>query len=886
MAKARSTARKSSRKTAPQGPSLSQPGFLEKHAHAVFLGLIGLLLVIFFHEAFFEGKVFSVPDNIASIVQEQGYLAQADEDGVNPFWNPYVFAGMPTWGSSSPGHGMYLHTFLDPLQPMLILQVYGWMQDIVNILPLPGMFWDIFNFFLLGLFTYFLGVRKKFEPWVAFLVAVSVVFSLYSLNWIMAGHNTKITVFAWLPAILLLVDMLFEKRSILRVALLIVALHFTFNSGHVQMVVYSLMAVALYVMYKWYAGAQFKDVALVSLLTLGAAVFAFLMLSGPYFATWEYKDFSIRGAGSGGSGHAAAGGGLDYDYATNWSFSPIEVMTFFVPSFVGYGTPTYWGSMPFTESPIYLGVVISFFALLGILLRPKDRFVHLWIALGLFALLVSFGRNFSVVYDLLFNNLPFFNNFRIPSMILFLQGLCMSMLAGVGLTEIVRMVRERKKGEGAEDVKRLTKIIWIPVAVAGVLVLLLLASEGGFKTMIANEMQANHAQVYQAMQQVEQAAQAGQLRQLDPQYQSLTRDAIFDMAVNDALLALLFMALAGGALFAFVRGKLALMGLQAALLLLLIIDWWVADYKPMHMVPLRQQEQSLAKTDVVDFLAQDTTLYRVLPAANHNDNNWYVAFGIQSVAGYHPAKLKLYDDIRNTMYNQFTFSGGQHLDAVNWAMLSMLNTKYLITPNAQDWQVQSRWLKPVFFGQQEVVYENLFKLDRAFFVGQYEVVPDDEKMFEKVSTLPGYSPDRVAYLSEEPPVNVPQVSDSVLESAKAELLHFGINSFAYDLETPETAILKLSEVYYPSGWTATLDGEPVDILRTDYALRAVVVPAGKHRLEMHFEPESYEAGLIITTVTNYLLAIVLLYYLVLYIRRRMRSGKGAAAQNSGDNQTA
>jgi len=886
MAKARSSARKTSRKSAPEGPSLSQPGFLEKHAHAVFLGLIGLLLVVFFHEAFFEGKVFSVPDNIASIVQEQGYLAEADEDGVNPFWNPYVFAGMPTWGSSSPGHGMYLHTFLDPLKPMLILQVYGWVQGVVNVLPLPTMFWDIFNFFLLGLFTYFLGVRKKFEPWVAFLVAVSVVFSLYSLNWIMAGHNTKITVFAWLPAILLLVDMLFEKRSVLRVALLIAALHFTFNSGHVQMVVYSLMAVGLYVMYKWYAGAQFKDVALVSLLTVGAAVFAFLMLSGPYFATWEYKDFSIRGAGSGGSGHAAAGGGLDYDYATNWSFSPIEVITFFVPSFVGYGTPTYWGSMPFTESPIYLGVVISFFALLGILLRPKDRFVHLWIALGLFALLVSFGRNFSVVYDLLFNNLPFFNNFRIPSMILFLQGLCMSMLAGVGLTEIVRMVRERKKGDGAGDVKRLTKVIWVPVAVAGVLVLLLLASEGGFKTMIANEMQANHSQVYQAMQQVEQAAQAGQLRQLDPQYQSLTRDAIFDMAVSDALLALLFMVLAGGALYAFVRGKLALMGLQVALLLLLIVDWWIADYKPMHMVPLRQQEQSLAKTDVVDFLEQDTTLYRVLPAANHNDNNWYVAFGIQSVAGYHPAKLKLFDDIRNTMYNQFTFQGGQHLDAVNWAMLSMLNTKYLIAPNAQEWQVQSRWLKPVFFGQQEVVYENLFKLDRAFFVGQYEVIPDDEKMFEKVSTLPGYTPDRVAYLSEEPPGNVPQVSDSVLAAAKAALVHFGINSIAFDLETPETAILKLSEIYYPSGWTATLDGEEVEILRTDYALRAVVVPAGTHRLEMHFEPESYEAGLIVTTVTNYLLAIVLLYYLVLYIRRRMGAGKGQAAQSSGDKQTA
>jgi hypothetical protein len=860
---------------------LTQPGFLAKHAHAVFISLIALLLVVFFHEAFFEGKVFFVPDNVSSIAYEDGYLSAADEAGVNPFWNPYVFSGMPTWGSSSPGHGLYLHTFMDPLKPMVILQVYGWVQTIINVLPLPSMFWDIFNFFILGAFVYLLGVRRKFEPFVAFLVAVSVVFSLYSLNWIMAGHNTKITVFAWLPAILLIVDLLFEKRSILRVALLIVALHFTFNSGHVQMVVYSLMAIAFYMMYKWYAGASFKDVALVSVITVGAAGFAFLMLSGPYFATWEYKDFSIRGAGSGGSGLAApTGGGLDYNYATNWSFSPIEIFTFFVPSFVGFGGLTYWGTMTFTESPIYLGVIISFFALLGILLKPKDRFVHLWIALGVFALLVSFGRNFSPVYDLLFNYLPFFNNFRIPSMILFLMPLCMGMLAGIGLNEIIKLIRARKSGGGEDQTKRLTKVIWIPVAVAAAMILLLLASEGSFKTMIADGMQENHAQTYQGMQQIEQAAEAGQLSQIDASYHNLTRDAIFNMAFDDALLALLFMVLAGGALYAFVRGKLALMGLQVALLLLLVIDWWIVDYKPMHLVPMRQQEQALARTDVVDYLQNDTTVFRILPAGAHSDDNWYVAFGIQNVAGYHPAKMKLYDDIRNTLYNQFTFSSGEHVDAVNWALLSMLNTKYLVVPG--DWVMQSRWLRPVFNGQQESVYENLAVLPRAFFVGSHEVITDDEAMFKKIGTLPGYEPDRVAYLSEELQMQVPEVVDSLLYGTKAELVHYGINGFAYDLETPVDAILKVSEVYYPSGWTATLDGKPIDILRTDYALRAVVIPAGTHRLEMHFEPESYQAGLIATAITNYLLALVFMVYLVLYIRKRMMKGKDAATPSNGE----
>jgi len=189
----------------------------------------------------------------------------------------------------------------------------------------------------------------------------------------------------------------------------------------------------------------------------------------------------------------------------------------------------------------------------------------------------------------------------------------------------------------------------------------------------------------------------------------------------------------------------------------------------------------------------------------------------------------------------------------------------------------------VFFGQQEAVYRNNAVFPRAFFVGDSKVIPDDETMFNTITSVPDYEPLRYAYLSEEPPVQLQPVSDSVLADAKAELVHFGINSFAYDVETPEDAILKISEVWYPSGWTATLDGEPVDILRSDYTLRAVIIPAGAHRLEMHYEPRSYEAGLIVTTVTNYLLALVLLAYLVMYIRRRMQSGKGAAAsEQSGE----
>ena len=870
MAKVRSKPRKSTAQQKAAEAKLTLPSALQTHTHLIYIGIIALLLIVFFHEAFFGGKVFNVPDNLSALVS-QPYIEKAKEGGINAFWNPYVFGGMPTWGSSLPGHGMYLHTFLSPLQPMVILQVYGWAQSIVNVLPLPGMFWDIFNFFLLGVFMYMFGIRRKFEPFVAFLVAVSVVFSLYSLNWIMAGHNTKITVFAWLPAILLLIDLLFEKRSILRVALLVAALHFTFNSGHVQMIFYSAMVIGLYVLYKWYEGAKPVQVLLVGAITLGAAAFAFLMLSGPYFATWEYKDFSIRGAGSGGSGHGNAGGGLDYDYATQWSFLPIETLTFIIPSFLGFGSPTYWGSMPFTESPVYLGVVVMSLAIIGIAAQPRNKFMHFWLFLFILSTVISFGRNFGLLYNFMFENLPFFNNFRIPSMVLFLNSLSAGMLAGLGLASIVRFLRERNESEVTE--KRLTRAVWIPAAVVGLVALFLLVGRGGFDGMVQENLEAYNPNLWQGMQQVEQYAGAGRLMELPEQYRGMTRDNLYSMALDDTLLALLFTVLAGGILLAFIRRRMGYMALQAGLLVLLVADMWIVDYKPMHMVPQTQQEQSLQPSEAVQFLRQDPGVFRILPAPIHADDNWYTAFGIQSVAGYHPAKMKYYDDVRNSIFGQFTFQSPQQLDGTNWALLCMMNTKYLVVP--ADWALTRPWLRMVHAGQQERVYQNDYVLPRGFFVGRTEIIPDDAAMFKKISVLPGYEPDHIAYLSLDPGNLPAAVPDSVITSSHAEVSSFGLNHIAFDVATPVDAVFKISENYYPSGWTATIDGKEAEILRSDYLFRALVVPAGSHKIEMHFQPRSYEAGLIATTITNYLLAAIFLIYGVLWLRKRL-GAKSAA----------
>ncbi len=845
---------KTKKASAPASSPASGSGFFTKHPNTVFLGIIAILLIVFFHEAFFSGKVFTGGDTVA-FQQYEAYIQYAKDHSINTFWNPYIFGGMPAWGSHVPGG-----EFAPVLPPMLILKAYGLLQAVVDILPVPGSFWDIVNYFLLGLFTFFFSRNRKLDRYAAFIAALSVVFSMYTINWIMAGHGSKITVFSLIPAALLVIDKLFEKRSVLNVLFLILIFHLQFNAAHLQIIFYSVIVLVFYFLFKLYEGAKIKDAVVVGLFTLFAAVVAFVMLSQNYLGMWEYKQYSIREAGSGGS-DSGARGGLDYNYATNWSFSPLEVVTFFIPSFVGFGslTYTYWGQMPFTESPVYLGIVICALALIGIILRPKDKFVHLWVLLGLFSLLVSFGREFPLLYNFFFNHVPFFNNFRIPSMILCLEVLCVGMLGAVGADEIFkRMSRKLGKGEKGIETLLLRGLI-----AAGALFLLVLVGKGVYESSYISMVKSSGSRSVQFFEQVENAIQAGQASRIPPEYMNATFNGVFGMAYRDTLVALGFLILLFGILYAAARKKLGMAAAQSAIALLLVIDFWIVDYKPLHMVTKQQSKQGLQATDYVDFLKKDPSLYRILPLPPlHHDDNWYVAFGIQSVSGYHPAKLKLYDDIRNGMFGEFGITDAKQLAQVNWKYLDMLNTKYVLT----QFPVDMPNLRPVFQGAEALVYENLSVLPRAFFVGSSVVIPDDKAMFAKINA-PDYDPATTAYLSQPLEKSVSATPEAIAAS-RARFTKWDINGYELETEAPSAAILKVSEVYYPSGWRATIDGAEIPMYRCDYALRAIVVPAGKHTVVFSFEPKSYRTGLLLTTLSNYAVGAILLVYLGLWLRRK------------------
>jgi hypothetical protein len=492
---------------------------------------------------------------------------------------------------------------------------------------------------------------------------------------------------------------------------------------------------------------------------------------------------------------------------------------------VGFGKDTYWGNMPFTEAPVYLGIVALFLALFALFWKRKDKFVLYFLILGLLSLLLSFGKELPLLYDMFFNYVPFFSNFRAPVMILCLLAFAVSILAAVGMNAMLEQEKSKRKTELS---RTLLKVLIGVAVLFGLFIIGQGALKSGYTDLVSSSQNQN----------VLEYLKAGQIARF--------ADQVFGLMFNDLVKAMLFILVGLSLVYAFLVAKISASLLKVSFVALVVIDLWIVDYKPMDMKDLRQQAQVLQPTDVVKLLQTDKSLYRILPASEHVSPNWYAYFGIQNIEGYHPAKLKLYDDLlRRAMFPNNT---------VNMNLINFLNVKYIIS-------------QPGNSGGKEQVSQNPGCLPRAFLVSEYKVVADSKQMFELMKSN-DYDPAKIAYLDKD--IGVP------LENADSSTVRFtsyNINDFSIEVDAKGINLLKMSEVYYPSGWRATVDGKETEIYKTDYAFRAIVVPQGKHTVKFEFEPITYKAGWISTLAGNCLLLCCLGFSVVQIIKRRKQVQK-------------
>jgi hypothetical protein len=550
-----------------------------------------------------------------------------------------------------------------------------------------------------------------------------------------------------------------------------------------------------------------------------------------------------------GGGTAGSSGGLAWDYATNWSWHPAELITLLIPGFFGLQASTYWGSMtPWQNSSVYIGLLPLLFGAIALWVRRTPMTIFLALV-TLCVILVSFGRNFAVLYDLLFSVLPFFNKFRAPAMILHLLPLLLGLLGAIGLA---RITEETPLREAERD--RLKRVLLIGAGVCTAVALAALLFKSWLFGALSGTLFVRESDMAQIQQQYGQRASQvmAQLRQMR-----------FDIFWKDLLKFGLIGAAGTTLVWAFLGGKLRKGTFLVVILGLAVADLWLVSSKYVTPEPAGNVDAEFRPDATVAFLKAQPGRFRVFPVGQLFMDNSYAYHGLESIGGYSPAKLRIYQTLLDSCLERPLTPG------IPWNLnvLNMLNTGYLVVPGLLP---ENPYLERVYTDQARrlVTYRNPRALERAWFVRDVVVARSDTEIFDRLNS-PLFDPAVTAILSQPPPAPLPASADS---GGTVRITSYGSRRIVLSATTPRPALCVLSEIYYPAGWTATIDGQRAEILRTDYVLRSVIVPAGTHEIVVAFDPGVYRTG---WTLSNAgwglaLLAIVLGLWRLPQVRARFR----------------
>ena len=849
----------------------------EKARTPLAIAVIFISLLIFFNGVLGSDKAFKAEDNVAS-ESILPYLKAAQSAGRSvPQWIPNIFCGMPSFASLlSTGARTYDlgHQLFDGLRTVVV-SVFGGNDAMIH----------IWHYFIFGLGMYLLmRMTRKTSHLVALFAAFSAMFSTWIMTYVMIGHNTKVFAVMCFPYILLCLEKLREEKQpwqkmLLWVSALAISLHFLLESSHVQMAFYQLLAILIYFLTWLFADLFSKRnivpllrTGIISLIMVGAA---FAMSADRYMATLGYDSYSIRGAAplvdrsavtgekkTSGSAGVSKSGGLDWNYATEYSFSPAEMITFLVPGWYGFGklpydgpevpagarVPGYWGQATTTDAANYTGIVVFFLALIAIFgLWKKDRLVPPLAIISGVAILLSFGSTMSLLYKPMFEYFPTFNKFRAPMMALVLMQLSFPILAALALDRIIRVM---KSSDDKALKARLTKLTTYAMYLATAFLVLSIVGGGAIESSITSGITA--------------AAQKPAA-----QYPFL-KDLAIKTALTDARLCSLFALIALAMLWLYLKGK----GVTATLVTSVVVIISSVDLirlasRPLEITTRTDYDQNLKTHDYVDFIKQDKSLSRVLDL-NESTSNIPVAWGLQTIAGYHAAKMRVFQDVVDVTGNK----QGQVI--WNPFMWNLLNTKYVIANGGVD-TVQGRMV-PAFISREQsqgqdgkptqtIVWQNTQVLPRAYFVNRYDVKQPLEILHAMRDG--SFNPRDVLFFDKQPEGLGTLASTPVNDSTETVTITKYENE-AIEIKTKAATdrLIFMSDTWYPD-WKAELDDKtPLTIYKANYAFRAMKVPAGEHTIHMLYYDDRYATGKTVSLATNILALLGLGFGLVFEFKKK------------------
>lgn len=800
---------------------------------SILIGIIVLAVLLFFWKGVFEGKIFASADNLSPL-SFKTFLDDAKAQGIFPLWLPYIFMGMPSLASLTAAIPS-VHNIFSFIWDSVLSAFSG---GNLFMLTLPYYF-----IFAISLFYY---ARYKFKNnLVALYCALTGVFATGIIQLIIVGHHTKMMTFAFYPLIMLFLDKLIDSddenryKMILNFGLLAMLVFLQLHFHHIQMLFYSYMMIGIYILYRVIFSLikkiEIKKIIRAFVLLIVAILFAVSMDADIILSVKEYNKYSMRGESSivsKSDPQTKEDKPLSYEYATNWSFSPGEMMTLIVPHYYGFGnveingqrTNLYWGQMPFTDSPVYFGVITFLLAVIGVVLNfRKNNFVQALTVIIVIFMLLSFGRTFPVLYNLFYDNVPFFSSFRAPVMVHYYIDLAFVVLAGFGL----KSIWDNYKDEVSRE--KMKKMSYILGSLAG---LMLLISVFGFENSYTNAV--SNSPLVEKLKS--QGANAQQITQYVKQISSLAyKNVVSDLMLHSFLLLIVIAMV----YFLSVK-KVNLPMFMIVVIIIALFDILNVSLKTLHWDDKGQKDSFVAETDYSKWILNkepETYQYRVAEFSKGSlvTSNSLAYYRFHSFNGYQGAKIRIYQDAVDV-------AGGE-----NPFLLGLANVKYVIS----DAPLKDTMSYLEVFKGKSIVYQNKYAMPRAFFVNEYKV-ETGLNILQNIREAK-FNPYAMAFLEKE----ITQKIDKPDSTVYAKITKFNIHNIEYDVNASGNNLLVLNEVYYPAGWKAYIDGKETEFFKTNYLLRSIVVPAGKHKVEFVFHPDSYYLGKSISIGANLILIFIL-----------------------------
>ena len=777
-----------------------------------FLFVFSILLFatsILFYDVLYSDSIFLTQDSISAKSIKHGIEKSTVDFGEYPKWMPWIFGGLPSTHS--------MQNISEYYYPHHIIKL-------IKIFSIPW-FWNfLIHFLFAGLGMYVLLNHLKLNFFSSLFGSLAYTIMPWMITMIVHGHGSQVMTAAYIPWVVWAMFKLKNEPELRYISILALLIGLQLQRAHVQIAYYTWILMGIYIIYDLYVSYYSKskyDVKFIAKWAF-ASIIGFCMSLWIYIPLLNYAPFSKR---------SSSAGGASFEYATSWSMHPYESLTMLLPSSFGFGELTYFGFMPMTNFPNYSGIVIVFMTFFAFH-KTSRQLSYFFFTILIISLLISFGKH-TFIYEILYNWLPYFNKFRVPSMILILFQFSITVLAAIGLNNLCKNIKDKR-------VLKKSLIILGTISIIAVLRLVF----HDFSNALDKRVTTNNLRV--------------------------------ELMQNDLFYSIVLLVSISVLIYLFTKSKIKSRLFLISIISLSYLDFYRVNSKiiypdlkttysqdlPMKNKDFLNKHLDEKYDDIISYLKKDDSYFRVFEASfdsqgrlrpEHN-NNRLAAFNIESINGYHPAKLSIYESFNSVpLLNR----------------LKLFNVKYLILSN----EVNIPALKLVKAGsyfsnlsyRKVFLYEYLDFHPRVQFLEKINKVDNRQEGYQKLNSEI-FDLKKDSFVSsndfnENLEVSYNSESEILIKEHIPNKIVLSVNAKG---DSSNRHFVLLSEVYFPHGWKIS-GASDLEIIEVNNLFRGFFVPNGSTEITLEFNPSDLKYSAL---VSHFSLIVILILYLVSLFYRK------------------